>query len=199
MKSFWNQRYSADEYAYGQEPNQFFKKSVENICPGKILFPGEGEGRNAVYAAKLGWDVVAFDRAEQGKRKAEKLAQQFEVNIDYQVVDADDVSFPENSFDCIVFIFVHLPEEKRRGFHQKMLSYLKPGGVVIFEGFEKKQVLLNTGGPKLESMLFSKLDLEEDFASLNIPVMEELITEISEGEFHQGSAQVIRFVGKKNS
>jgi hypothetical protein len=80
-----------------------------------------------------------------------------------------------------------------------MLSYLKPGGDVIFEGFEKKQVLLNTGGPKLESMLFSKRDLEEDFASLNIPVMEELNTEISEGQFHQGSAQVIRFVGKKNS
>lgn len=197
MKSFWNQRYSAQEYAYGQEPNLFYKECMEKIRPGRILFPGEGEGRNAVYAAKLGWDVVAFDSAEQGKIKAEKLAQQFEVDIDYKLLEADDASFPVNSFDCIVFIFVHLPAEKRRAFHQKMLNYLKPGGMVIFEGFEKQQIQLNTGGPKLENMLFSKNDLAEDFKSLNILEMEALKAEISEGQFHQGLAHVIRFVGEK--
>ena len=72
MKDFWNQRYAADEYAYGTAPNAFFKAVLDPLPPGRILLPAEGEGRNAVYAAKLGWEVVAFDQSEGGQKKAMK-------------------------------------------------------------------------------------------------------------------------------
>jgi len=124
MKSFWNQRYGAAQYAYGVEPNKFYKEQLIRLKPGKILFPGEGEGRNAVYAATLGWEVTAFDSTENGKIKADMLADLNEVKIDYILDDAEDVILRKNYFDCIVFIFVHLPAEKRRLFHRKMMSKL---------------------------------------------------------------------------
>ncbi|OFY47695.1 MAG: methyltransferase [Bacteroidetes bacterium GWF2_41_31] len=199
MKSFWNQRYGAAQYVYGVEPNKFYKEQLIRLKPGKILFPGEGEGRNAVYAATLGWEVTAFDSAENGKTKADMLADLNEVKIDYIVDDAEDVVLRKNYFDCIVFIFVHLPAEKRRFFHRKMMSNLKPGGMVIFEGFAKKQLEFNTGGPRNLEMLFSKEEIWEDFSTqmqeLNVL---ELETIINEGEFHQGISQVIRFVARKN-
>jgi len=199
MKSFWNQRYGAAQYAYGVEPNKFYKEQLIRLKPGKILFPGEGEGRNAVYAATLGWEVTAFDSAENGKIKADMLADLNEVKIDYILDDAEDVILRKNNFDCIVFIFVHLPAEKRRLFHRKMMSKLKPGGMVIFEGFAKKQLEFNTGGPRNLGMLFSKEEIWEDFSTqmqeLNVL---ELETKINEGEFHQGISQVIRFVARKN-
>jgi hypothetical protein len=72
--STWNERYGADEYVYGKEPNGFLKEFIDNHPPGKILLPAEGEGRNAVYAASKGWEVTAFDFSEEGKKKALKLA-----------------------------------------------------------------------------------------------------------------------------
>jgi 2-polyprenyl-3-methyl-5-hydroxy-6-metoxy-1,4-benzoquinol methylase len=199
MKSFWNQRYGAAQFAYGVEPNKFYKEQINRQKPGKVLFPGEGEGRNAVFAATLGWDVTAFDSAENGKIKADMLADLHEVKIDYIVDDAEDVKLRSNYFDCIVFVFVHLPMEKRQLFHRKMLSKLKPGGLVIFEGFAKKQLELNTGGPRNLEMLFSKDEIWEDFSpqmqELNI---QELGVTLNEGEFHQGISQVIRFVARKS-
>ncbi len=199
MKSFWNERYAVEDYVYGLKPNAFFEHEIKQLNPGRILFPGEGEGRNAVYAAKLGWEVVAFDSAEQGKEKADRLAQQFDVYINYQVMDAADVEFEKESFDCVVLIFVHLPEENRRQFHYKMLSYLKPGGTIIFEGFEKKQLQLNSGGPRNLSMLFSTEDILADFSDLKSINIQEEIIEIDEGIFHNGPAQVIRFTGIKTN
>lgn len=198
MKSFWNERYAVQDYVYGLKPNAFFEHEIKQLNPGRILFPGEGEGRNAVYAAKLGWEVVAFDSAEQGKEKADRLAQQFDVNINYQVMDAAAAKYDKESFDCVVLIFVHLPEEKRRQFHQKMLSYLKPGGTLIFEGFEKKQLQFDSGGPRNLSMLFSMEDIAVDFSVLESLKIQEETIEIDEGTFHNGPAQVVRFTGIKN-
>src|SRR5690606_40603655 len=107
MTEFWNKRYAAQEYVYGTKPNSYFKKQIEQLVPGKILFPAEGEGRNAVYAAKLGWDVYAFDSSNEAKKKAEMLAQSQNVKIEYQINDIDAATFPPDFFDCIVLIFAH--------------------------------------------------------------------------------------------
>ena len=74
MKEFWEIRYAEKQYAYGENPNVYFKEQLDKLKPGKILLPAEGEGRNAVYAAKQGWEVMAFDLSSEGKNKAEKLA-----------------------------------------------------------------------------------------------------------------------------
>jgi SAM-dependent methyltransferase len=198
MKEFWNDRYSAVEYVYGTHPNAFFKESLDNLEPGKILFVGEGEGRNAVYAAKQGWEVSAFDSSEVARNKALNWAETNKVGLQYEVIDALSTQYPDNYFDCLVFIFVHPPKALHRTFHQHLLKSLKSGGKVIFEGFAKKQIELNTGGSRNIDMLFSKNDIFDDFnhCILNLDVQEREI-ELDEGKHHVGKAQVIRFFGRK--
>lgn len=202
MKEFWNQRYGAKEYAYGVEPNQFLKEELERIKPGKALFPAEGEGRNAVFAAKLGWEVFAFDISESGKMKAEKLAGLEGVSLDYQVGTLEEMNYEKESFDLIVLIFAHFPKPVRSLIHAGLLELLKPGGMLILEGFSKAHLAFSTanpkaGGPKEISMLFSREELMEDFASLKEISLDEIEVFLSEGEFHQGQSSVIRMVGQK--
>jgi len=198
MKEFWNQMYDSPKYIYGQEPNVFYAENLKKLTPGKVLFPGEGEGRNAVFAARHGWEVSAFDSSEKGRQKALQLAKTNGVHINYQVADAGEVAFPEEYFDCIVLIFVHLPAEKRRDFHRKMMGYLKPGGHVIFEGFSKKQIRHNTGGPKNVDMLYAEAELTDDFSPLvNDLNLQFIETELDEGTYHRGKAEVVRFTATK--
>lgn len=203
MKEFWNQRYREKEFAYGIEPNEFLKEQLAQLPPGRILFPGEGEGRNAVYAAQLGWQVNAFDWSEEAKNKAIRLAERFGVLIDYQVGEFEHIDLPASAYDAVSLVFVHFPADKRRLFHRRLFQSLKPGGTLILEGFSKEHIRWNSqnervGGPKDPTMLFSIDELQDDFAGLGISVLEEKEVELNEGLFHVGTAAVIRLVGKKN-
>jgi len=197
MKNFWDERYTGETYAYGISPNQFFKEKIKKLDSGKILFPAEGEGRNAVFAAKLGWEVSAFDLSTEGKRKAEQLAAKNDVVIDYQIAGYEDIQFEKDFFDCIVLIFAHMHPMKRKEYHQKLISFLKPGGTIIVEGFSKKQLQYNSGGPRDLSLLFSKEELQNDFSLLSGFKISETEYVLNEGEFHQGKAAVIRVIGRK--
>lgn len=197
MSEFWNQRYAAEEFAYGTDPNLFFKEQLEKIKKGKILLPAEGEGRNAVFAASLGWDVTAFDISTEGKRKAGELGARNKVSFNYLIADYENIQFEPATFDCIALIFAHMPADKRTEYHQKMLSFLKPGGFVLLEGFSKKQINYSSGGPRDFRMLYSKAELETDFQQLSILQIKEVETELNEGGFHNGTAALVRLVGKK--
>lgn len=197
MSQFWDERFSSDEYVYGTEPNSYFKDELSKLTPGKLLLPGEGEGRNAVYAAKQGWQVTAFDTSSEGKKKAEKLAQTNNVAFDYLLESYDSVHLEKDSFDCIALIYTHMNPEQRHAYHQKLLTFLKPGGTLILEGFCKEQINNNTGGPKDVNMLFSKKELETDFATLSQIVIDKQVLRLNEGNFHHGEAAVIRLIGNK--
>lgn len=197
MNNFWNERYKANDYAYGIEPNSFLKNQLKNMTPGKILFPAEGEGRNAVYAATKGWQVTAFDQSSEGKRKANVLALQKGVKIDYKINNFEFVEFPLKSFDCIALVFAHINPVKREQYHKKLISFLKPGGKLILEGFSKNQINNNSGGPRDIDMLFSEEEMENDFGSFSkLDISEEEVI-LNEGPFHQGLASVIRVTGIK--
>lgn len=197
MQQFWDERYTGDEYVYGTEPNAFLVKELQELKQGKILFPAEGEGRNSVYAATLGWNVTAFDFSEEAQRKALRLANKNKVKIDYRIANFDDVNFPEEYFDCIALIYVHHPSEKRNEYHRKILSYLKPGGQMILEAFSKEQINNDTGGPGNIDFLYSKKEIEDDFRDLSIYDIscEDII--LSEGIYHNGKASVVRLSGTK--
>lgn len=197
MSEFWNERYEVKEFAYGTEPNLFFKAQIDKRSPGKILFPAEGEGRNAVYAAKLGWNTYAFDSSSEAKNKAEKLAKKHGMKIQYQVNDIKTIEYPMNFFDAIVLIFAHFHPFERNYFHNRLLSFLKPGGAVILEGFSKKQIQFSSGGPRNLEMLFSEEEIISDFKSLSPIKVEETEVTLNEGRFHQGRAAVVRMVGTK--
>ena len=130
MKEFWDQRYSQKEYAYGEIPNEYFRNQITSLTPGKILMPADGEGRNGVFAATLGWKVDAFDISTEGKRKAELLADKHKVNIHYVIGACGQITFPENSFDVIALVYMHLPPAIMAECHRQMVEYLKPGGVI---------------------------------------------------------------------
>lgn len=198
MKSFWDERYAAPEYVYGEMPNVFFKTQLEKLKPGRLLLPCEGEGRNAVYAAQMGWEVEAFDQSETGRDKALRLAESKGVFLNYQVCDWSEASYPAASFDAIALIFAHLPAFLRAAAHQQLIPYLKPGGTLILEGFNPRQLQHQTGGPKDPAMLFTEVILRQDFAELELLELYEAEEELNEGPYHSGVAAVIRLVGRKS-
>lgn len=201
-KDFWDERYSKAEYAYGEEPNEYLKEQLQKFPAGKILFPAEGEGRNSVYAATQGWDTHAFDQSKEGKNKALQLAEKNKVTIDYQVGALEAIHFNEQEFDAIALFYAHFPADKKSAYHKILDSYLKKGGIIIFEAFSKTNLEYiaknpRVGGPKDVDMLFSVAELKEDFPNYEIIELEEAVVNLNEGQFHTGEGAVIRFVGKK--
>lgn len=198
----WNDRYSSEEFAYGTEPNNYLKEQLKKLEAGSILFPAEGEGRNAVFAATKGWNVSAFDISSEGKSKALQLAENYNVTIDYQVGELQALNFQVEQFDAVALIYAHFPAEIKSSIHKMLDLYLRKGGIMIFEAFSKNHleyVLKNekVGGPKDIGSLFSIDEIKADFPDYDIIELEEKEIELSEGLFHNGTGSVIRFVGKK--
>ena len=116
------------------------------------MLPAEGQGRNAVFAARLGWEVYAFDNSEVGMERAMELAKSNNVSIKYELKGYEEMDYPADFFDAIGLVYAHHP--LIHGFHPQMLRFLKSGGVVILEGFSKNQISRETGGPK--NLVFRK-------------------------------------------
>uniref|UniRef100_UPI00404B56AA class I SAM-dependent methyltransferase n=1 Tax=Flavobacterium sp. TaxID=239 RepID=UPI00404B56AA len=198
MSDFWNERYAEKEYTYGVQPNQFLVESIARLPKnGRILFPAEGEGRNAVFAAMKGFQVAAFDTSSEGKKKADKLANDNDVKIDYRVGVLEDLKYKEASFDGVVLIYAHFPKVIRQSMHQQILRLVKPNGVIIFEAFSKEQLQYTSGGPKEIEMLFSEEEVNDEFENIEFDFLKTEIIELNEGAFHQGKGSVVRFIGKK--
>jgi len=202
MKEFWDERYSKSEFVYGELPNEFLAQELSKLTPGKILFPAEGEGRNSVYAATLGWDVHAFDWSQEGQKKALLLANKKGVNIDYKTGAFEQMHFETGSFDVIALIFAHFDAANKSAYHKKLAGWLRKGGMIIFEAFSKDQLAFNSkskkaGGPKDIDMLFSTDELIHDFYDFEIIQIEQIETELEEGPYHSGKGSVVRFTGRK--
>ena len=198
QSTFWDERYSSEKYVYGTEPNQFFKQQIQKIKPvGKLLLPGEGEGRNAVFAAKLGWAVDAFDQSPVAKMKAKKLARENKIDINYSNVDLGKFIPKKNFYDCAAIIFVHLTPDIRSEFHNKIVESIKSSGKLILELFSKNQYGKSSGGPQNIDMLSTVEEIKNDFKDLDRILLQEENIFLNEGEKHSGEASVIRFVGKK--
>lgn len=197
-KDFWNERYTDKNFIYGTEPNVFFKEQILKLNSGKALFLGEGEGRNAVYAATLGWLVDAVDFSSSAKEKAFKLAEKKNVKINYEVCDLKEYEYNENFYDIVVMIFIHLPLDIRLNVFNKAIDSLKRGGKLIVEAFSKQQIKYNSGGPRSLDLLYSEEDLLLLSNGLNIELFEIKEIDLSEGEYHKGVANVVRLVSIKN-
>ena len=200
--SRWNDRYSKDEFAYGEQPNNYLKEQLEQLNTGTILFPAEGEGRNAVFAAKIGWTVSAFDISIEGKNKALQLAATNKVSIDYQVGELQTLSYHNGQFDAIALIYAHFPANIKSLYHKTIDKYLRKGGTIIFEAFSKKHIEYlskneKMGGPRDLESLFSTDEINADFTNYEIIELVEKEIELNEGLFHNGQGSVIRFTGRK--
>jgi SAM-dependent methyltransferase len=199
MQNHWDERYSAKEYIYGTEPNGFLKEQLPKLKPGRILFPAEGEGRNAVYAAKLGWKTDAFDQSVEGQKKALQLAKNKGVSIYYEILALENWNPEPDQYDCIALIFVHLPDGLRQQVHKAAIKALKPGGTLILHAFTVNQLPRTSGGPKTAELLFSKELLEQDFKNSDIIELKETQVQLEEGQLHQGLADVVQLIGRKRT
>jgi 2-polyprenyl-3-methyl-5-hydroxy-6-metoxy-1,4-benzoquinol methylase len=156
----WDERYSNSEFAYGEQPNNYLREQLKNLGTGKILFPAEGEGRNAVFAAQLGWSVSAFDISIEGRKKAWQLAETNNVSIDYQIGELQTLNYKEEEFDAIALIYAHFPADTKSDLHKTLNKYLRKGGTIIFEAFSKNHLYYlakneKMGGPRDIESLFS--------------------------------------------
>jgi 2-polyprenyl-3-methyl-5-hydroxy-6-metoxy-1,4-benzoquinol methylase len=197
MANFWDERYSAEEYIFGKEPNVFFKSVIDRLEPGRILVPAAGEGRDAVYAATLGWDVIAMDQSSTGKEKAMRLAAEKGVTIRYDVQSIEETDLQSANFDAVALIYFHLPPAFRQELHKRLPSALRPNGTVIIEAFTPAQIGNTSGGPTEPERLLTKEILITELGTLKIIQCEEVSTVLAEGSGHVGKANVLRFVAKK--
>lgn len=197
MKEFWNERYAETDYAYGTRPNMFLSEQLRTLQPGRLYLPGDGEGRNAVFAAREGWSVDAVDFSEAGRQKALALAAVHGVGITYTVADLADYVPPAEHYDAAAIIFLHLPAPLRGPVHASIAQSLKPGGTLIIEVFGKEQLEHHTGGPRNPDLLYDPDELRGDFPGMDVLHQFTGEVHIEEGLYHSGLSSVVRFVLRK--
>ncbi len=196
MKTFWDQRFVEHATVYGTAPNQYFKQFIDTRVPGSLLLPAEGEGRNALYAARKGWKVTAFDFSEVAREKALAAAEKEGLSIQYRLQNLADFKANEQ-FDAVALIYAHVTPTFRRSFHEQVYKSIRPGGFLVMEAFAKEQLQFSSGGPKEENMLYDAPTLCDDFPFLHLIECGQKEIILEEGPFHQGPAAVLRMIGQR--
>lgn len=189
---FWDERFGADDYAYGREPNDFVRDEAARIPAGPVLCLAEGEGRNAVFLAGLGHEVTTVDFSREGLKKTERLANDKGVKVTTILADLATWEPTPESFTGIVATFAHMPPPIRRRVHGFVARALRPGGVFLLEAYTPEQLKYGHGGPKAPELLMTLAGLREELAPLVLDVGRELVREIHEGPFHGGPSGVVQ-------
>lgn len=199
--TIWDERYRDRAFAFGTEPNAFLASQRERFRPGqRVLVPGDGEGRNGVWLASLGLDVVSVDASAVGCEKARALASERGVAIDARCADLNTWTWPVLAFDAVVAIFIHFPPAERPNLHRRMYDALRPGGIVLLESYSPRQLGRrkegSVGGPPPD-MLVTPQDLAGDFPDAEMVLLEEREVMLSEGVRHVGASDVVRMIARK--
>lgn len=196
----WDEKFKTDEYVYGVEPNEWLRSVLNEQTDKDIALLAEGEGRNAVYLAKLGNKVTTYDFSKEGIEKTKRLAESEDVDVDNHLQDITvKNALPRENYDISASIFGHVPESGKYEMFANLIECVKPGGLIIFEFYSVKQLEYKTGGPKDITMLYEVDEIKnylEDF-SVEVINLEEVVTERNEGTAHNGQASVIQGQLKK--
>lgn len=193
----WDERYAQPEFVYGVAPNEFLVSVADQIPPGPVLMLGEGEGRNAVFLASRGHEVVALDQSAAGLAKARRLAAERGVQLDTLQADLRDYTLEPAAWAAIVSIFCHLPPSIRVPLYADIARGLRPGGLFLLEAYRPAQLARGTGGPSDPAMLLSLATLRDELSGLDFVHAEELEREVREGAYHTGLASVVQVVARR--
>ena len=196
-RDFWNEKFATTDYAYGTEPNDFLVSAVTNLKRGATLSLAEGEGRNAVWLAQQGFTVSAIEQSEKGVGKTLRLALQRGVIVMAERGELETFHIQPNSWDLVVSIYAHTPQELRRKLHRQVVAGLKPGGVFVLEAYTPAQIANNTGGPKDASLMPTAELLRSELAGLVFDRIEEVERDVVEGSLHTGTAHVVQVVAHR--
>lgn len=195
----WEARFAKAEYAFGKSPN-YFLESCKRLLPpaGRALAIADGEGRNGVWLAEQGLDVVSIDFSPAAQRKAKALAAERHVKVTFELADVHSWNYPDAAFDVVAEIFTQFssPAERARKW-AGMRRALKPGGLLIVQGYTPKQLEYGTGGPKEIENLYTRAMLEQAFGGFSELSIAEEERDIHEGTSHGGMSAVINLTARK--
>lgn len=197
--NFWDRQYSAVEgYKYGTRPNAFLMAEAHRLPPhARVLVPGDGEGRNGVWLASQGHEVLTVDISEVGVARSRALAAESGVHVDTLVADLKTWAPPPGAFDAVVLMYLHMPAAMRTAVHRNVAAALRSGGLLLLEAFHPTQLGRASGGPKEIDLLYALDDIRADFKEAIEEVSgEELEVLLDEGPGHQGMAMVTRYRGR---
>ena len=195
----WDGRYSSEDYLYGTEPNDFLADRVAGITPGRALCIAEGEGRNAVYLAGLGFEVTAVDQSAEGGRKTRALAREREDEVEVVTADLGEFDLGSDRWHLIASIFAHLPPAVRTDLFIRLPRALAPGGTLILEAYRPEQAGRDTGGPPDPSRLYDLETLEREIAGLDPLLARETGRDVIEGTGHTGAGAVVQLVARRRA
>ena len=195
----WEKRYGAPGYLFGTAPNAFIKRKAGLLRRGqKALTIADGEGRNGVFLAECGLDVTAFDFSPNALAKARELAKQRGVTMRIEQADLYNYPWPNAQYDVVAGVFFQFcPPPERAKVFAGMRQTLKPGGLLLLEGYRPEQLKYKTGGPSEVENLYTRALLEESFAGFASLEIEEYDAEVQEGSGHGGMSALIDLVGRK--
>lgn len=201
MNNIWNERYAGDEYHFGTEPNAFLASQHELLKSGmSCLAVADGEGRNGVWLAERGLEVLSVDASPVAIGKARKLAQQRGVEVQFEQADLTQWEWGEDRFDAVVAIFIQFaPPGMRERMFEGIKHCLKPGGLLLLQGYTSRQHEYRTGGPSQVENLYTGTMLREAFADMDILQLREHDDIISEGTGHHGMSALIDLVARKRA
>jgi ubiquinone/menaquinone biosynthesis C-methylase UbiE len=195
----WESRYTTNEYVFGTEPN-YFLAATRPMLPatGKALAVADGEARNGVWLARQGLDVLSLDFSPTAQEKGRRLAQEHDVHVNFELADVHRWSYPDATFDVVVEIFAQFSTPAERALKWTgMCRALKPGGLLILQGYTPKQLQYATGGPRQLGNLYTREMLELAFASFKNMRLVEEECEMHEGVRHNGMSAVIGLTATK--
>jgi len=197
--NMWDERYAGGEYFFGTRPNAFMVSQHHLLKPGmSCLAVADGEGRNGVWLVEQGLKVLSVDSSAVAASKADTLAEQRGVKLDFEVADLLNWSWAENRYDVVVAIFIQFATPAQRAqLFADMKKCLKPGGLLLLQGYTPKQLEFKTGGPSNRDNLYSAADLQHDFAAMEILQLREHEMAISEGPGHSGMSALVDLVARK--
>lgn len=194
----WNARYAGDDYLFGTEPNAYLREQAHRWPAGsRLLCVADGEGRNSVWLARQGHRVDAFDVADSGVAKARRLAEQAGVQVGFEVADCDTWAWPKARYDGVVAVFIQFADPAmRERLFARMVAALKPGGLLLLQGYTPRQLELKTGGPGIASHLYTADGLRTAFAGLNLLDLRDYEQELHEGDRHRGLSALVGLVAQ---
>ena len=197
-QEMWNKRFSTLEYVFGEEPNAFLVSQAARLGKGHALALADGEGRNSVWLARQGFTVDAFDFSPPAVEKAKALAVKHQVSLNFTCSDWQSFDWPTAHYDLVAGIFFQFatPEERAELF-ETINQSLKPGGVLVIQGYGKNQLAFKTGGPDKLEHLYDEDLLRQAFAGFEVQVCETYETSITEGAGHSGMSALVGFVARK--
>lgn len=200
-EAFWSGRYrdAGEDYLFGTAPNAFLTREAHRLTTrSRVLSVADGEGRNSVWLASQGMSVTATEISAPAIDKARQLATRHSTSVDFVLADVLQWEWPVAVFDAVVGIFVQFASAgERPALFAGMKQALKPGGLLLLQGYTPKQLEYKTGGPSSLENLYTPDLLREAFADLEILELREYEDVLAEGKAHNGRSALVDLVARK--